>query len=154
MNASFVANAGGDLAQVNSQIKVKEENSMEEFNPWNREVNLLEKVLNNHDSIMKEGKDDREAASKPKFGARKARVNIGVSIEDNNSNLKQRKGGKSRKQNMNQSKNVLDTEIEGMWEVMMKQSKWRKMVAEKRKINQNLNLIDKKKKMEQMTAKV
>ena len=49
MNADFVAIAGGDLAQLNNQIKVKEENSMEEFNPWNREVNLLEKVLNNHE---------------------------------------------------------------------------------------------------------
>ena len=85
---------------MNNQIKVKEENSMEELNPWNREVNLLERMLNNHDLIMKEGKDDREVARKPKVGASKARV----SIEDNNSNLKQRKGGKSKKQNMNQSK--------------------------------------------------
>jgi len=53
VNAGFVAIAGAYLAQVNSQIKVKEEKSMEELNPWNREVNLLEKVLNNHDSIMK-----------------------------------------------------------------------------------------------------
>jgi len=88
MNAGFVANARRDLAQVNSQIKVKEENSMEELNPWNREVNLLEKVLNSHDSIMKEGKGDGEVARKPKVGASKARVSIGVSIENNNSNLK------------------------------------------------------------------
>ena len=62
--AGFVVGAEGDLAKVNSQIKVKEENSMEELNPWNREVNFLERVLNSHDPIMKEGKDDREAASK------------------------------------------------------------------------------------------
>jgi len=48
---------------MNIQINLKEENSMEEFNPWNREINLLEKVLNSHDSIMREGKDDREAVS-------------------------------------------------------------------------------------------
>jgi len=55
---------------------------------------------------------------------------------------------------MNQSKKVLEIEIEEMWELMMKQSKWRKMVVAASKINQNLNLIDNKKKMEQKTAKV
>jgi len=55
---------------------------------------------------------------------------------------------------MNQSKDVLETEIEEMWELMMKQFKWKKMVAEGNKINQSLNLTNKMKKMEQKTAKV
>ncbi len=60
--AGFVADVGGDLVQVNNQIKIREEdNSVEEINPWNGEINLLERMLNNHDLIMKEGKDDREA---------------------------------------------------------------------------------------------
>ena len=37
---------------------------------------------------------------------------------------------------------------------MMKQFKWRKMVTIKRKINQKLNLIDRKKKMDQNTTEV
>lgn len=80
VNAGFVAIAGADLAQISSQIKVKEEEFMEEINPWNREVNLLVKELNSHDSIMKEGKDDREAASKVKVSievkANKAKVGV------------------------------------------------------------------------------
>jgi len=66
MSVGFVAIAGGGFTQVKNQIKVKEEDSEEEFNPWNKDVKLLERVLNSHDSIMKEGKDDREAASKAK----------------------------------------------------------------------------------------
>jgi len=83
---------------VNNQVKIKEEDFMEEFNPWNREVNLLEKVLNSHDSIMKEGKDDREVVSiankvevskatkakgearKEKVGARKTEVKVSKAI--------------------------------------------------------------------------
>lgn len=67
---------------------------------------------------------------------------------DSNINLKQRGGGRSKKQNMDQSKDVLETEIEEMWQLMMKQTKWRKMVTAGSMINQSLNLIDKKKKME------
>jgi len=48
VNAGFVAIAGGDLAHVSSQVKMKEEDFMEEFNPWNKDVKLLEKMLNNH----------------------------------------------------------------------------------------------------------
>ena len=44
MNACFVANAGGDLAQMSSQVKMKEEDFKEEFNPWNKDVKLLEKM--------------------------------------------------------------------------------------------------------------
>jgi len=95
---------------------------------------------------MKEGKDDRKAASKPKVEASKARVAIRVNIEDNNSNSKQKGGGRSKEQNMDQPKDMLAIEIEEMWELMMKQSKWRKMVVAASKINQILNLIDKKKK--------
>jgi len=60
MNAGFAAEVGGDLVQVNNQIKVKEDKSMEELNSWNREIKVLETMLNIHDSIMK------EATSKPK----------------------------------------------------------------------------------------
>jgi len=45
---------------------------------------------------------------------------------------------------MGQSKYVLETKIEEMWQPMMKQSKWKKMVATRSMINQSLNLIDKK----------
>jgi len=55
---------------------------------------------------------------------------------------------------MDQSKEVLEKEIEEMWQLMIRQLKWRKMVAAGSKINQNLNMIDKKKKMEQKTAEV
>jgi len=159
MNACFVANAGGDLAQMSSQVKMKEEDFKEEFNPWNKDVKLLEKMLNSHDSIMKEGKDDREVAkmatskarvSKPKNESSKRKV----SIEDNNSNLKQREEDKSKKQKMDKPKDMLDIEIEEIWQQMMKQFKWRKMVTKTSKINQKLNLIDKKKKMEQKTVEV
>jgi len=128
---------------------------MEEINPWNGEINLLERMLNSHDLIMKEGKDDREAANKPKNEASKREVNIGViasvearaskpkvgaskekvSIEDNNNNLKQREGDRSMEQNMDQLKGMLDIEIEEIWQLMMQQFKWRKMVAAGSKIN-------------------
>jgi len=58
VSAGFVANVGGDLAQL-SHLKMREEDFVEEFNPWNREVKSLERVLNSHDLVMKEGKDDR-----------------------------------------------------------------------------------------------
>ena len=78
MSAGFVANAGGDLTQL-SHLKMEEGDSVEEINPWNREVNFLEKVLNNHDSIMKEGKDDREVESKERVSvASKVKVSIEV----------------------------------------------------------------------------
>ena len=146
---------------------MEEGDSVEDFNPWSRQVNLLEKVLNNHDSIRKASKDDREAvsigvtasvearASKPKFGASKVEVSKETKAKvetraneeekvnqqqfkqliDSNSNLKQREGGRNMKQKMDQSKDVLETEIEEMWELIMKESKWRKMVAAASKIN-------------------
>lgn len=161
LNAFLVADSKGDLAQMNNQMEVKEENYMEEINPWNKEVNFLEKMLNNHDSIMKEGKDDREAASKPKDEASKekmavsqAGVSIGVnitskekedvksttkvevmytmaaskaSVEDNNDNLEHKERERSKEQNMDQPKDMLDIEFEEIRQMMMQQFKWRKM---------------------------
>jgi len=45
---------------------MKEEDSMEEFNPWNRDVQSLKRMMDSQDSIqkeiiVKEGKDEREA---------------------------------------------------------------------------------------------
>ena len=45
VNAGLVADAGGNLAQMSSQIKMKEEDSVEEFNPWNIDAQLLERML-------------------------------------------------------------------------------------------------------------
>ena len=78
MNAGLVVDVGGNLAQMSSQIKMKEEDFVEEFNPWNRDAQSLERMLESHDSvqteiIMKEGKDERDAVSikfKEKVGAR------------------------------------------------------------------------------------
>lgn len=50
------------------------------------------------------------------------------------------------------SSSKLDIEIEEVWQLMMQQSKWRKIEIAASKINQNLNLIDKKKKMEERTT--
>jgi len=44
-------------------------------------------------------------------------------------------------------------EIEELWQLMMKQSRMREM-TEGRMINQNLNLIDKERKMKQKTTDV
>ena len=54
---------GGNLAQISNQME--EEDSMGEFNPWNRGVQLLERMLEIQDSMqikitMKENKDERE----------------------------------------------------------------------------------------------
>ena len=78
VSAGLVAYAGGNLAQMSNQIKMKEEDYVEEFNPWNIDAQLLERMLESHDSvqieiIMEEGKDEREAISvrvKAKVGAR------------------------------------------------------------------------------------
>ena len=39
MSASFVADVGGDLAHMKNQIKMREEDYVEEFNPWNKDLN-------------------------------------------------------------------------------------------------------------------
>lgn len=54
---------------------------------------------------------------------------------------------------MDQSKDVLETEIEELWKFMMKQSMMREM-AVRRMINHNLNLIEKKRKMKQKTSNI
>lgn len=51
MNAGFIAGVGENLTQLSSQIQEEEENSVELFNPWNKEVELLEIMLNNQNSV-------------------------------------------------------------------------------------------------------
>ena len=51
VSAGLVADAGGYLAHMNSEIKMKEEDSVEEFNPWNKDSQLLERMLEIHDSV-------------------------------------------------------------------------------------------------------
>jgi len=70
---------------MSSQIKMKEEYSVEEFNPWNRDAQLLERMLESHDSvqtkiIMKEGKDEREAARITEQVRMRGRVRVSDSI--------------------------------------------------------------------------
>lgn len=43
VSVGLVADAGGNLAQMSNQIKMKEEGSMEKFNPWNKDIMLLGK---------------------------------------------------------------------------------------------------------------
>jgi len=188
VNAHLVVDARGNLAQMSSQIKMKEEDSMEKFNPWNRKVQLLERMLESQNSMQKldvaEGdilKHIQEVwveamstvvhrAVTMEISTMIARARImstiiaRVKVEEeeqqikelveNNSNLKQCERGRTKWQSMDQSKNMLETKIEEMWQLMIKHSIWRKMVASIRKINQNLNLIDKKKRMEKKTTKV
>lgn len=54
---------------------------------------------------------------------------------------------------MDQPKDVLEMEIEELWKLMMKQSRMREMKTG-RMFNQNLNLIDKERKMKQKTADI
>ena len=51
MNAGFVVGAGENLTQLDSQMKEEEENSVDIFNPWNEEVELLEIMLNNQNCV-------------------------------------------------------------------------------------------------------
>jgi len=51
---------------MSSQVKMEKKDYVEVFNPWNRDVQLLEIMLESQDSMqketnMKEGKDEREA---------------------------------------------------------------------------------------------
>lgn len=48
----------------------------------------------------------------------------------------------------------MDIEIEEVWQLMMRQSKWRKIEMAASKINQNSKLIDRKKKMEGRTTEM
>ena len=75
-------------------------------------------------------------------------------LVDSNNNQKQREGRRSKWQSMDQPKDILKIEIEELWQLMMKQSIWRKMIAAGRMINKNLDLIDKERKMKQKTADI
>ena len=109
VSAGLVANAGGNLAQTSSQVKTVEEDSVKEFYPWNKDVQLLERILDIHDSlqtekIMKEGKDEREApriTEQVRISEEQVRVSDSIrqlqgeehhfeELVDNNNNLKQR----------------------------------------------------------------
>jgi len=118
---------------------------------------------------MKEGKDEREAISvgiKVKVGARVEEQvrNQQLQTESNqqqieelansNNDLKQRKRNNNKWQSMDQTKNILDTDIEEIWQLMMKQSIWRKMIATRSMINQNLDLIEKERKMKHKIADI
>lgn len=173
VSAGLVVDAGKKLAQMSNQIKMKEENFVEVFNPWNRDVQLLERMLDNQDSIqkeiiMKEGKDEMEA-KQVKISKEKVSVGKRVSdrirqlqreehqfeeLVDNSNNLKQRERGNNKQQSMDQPKDVLEMEIEKLWQLMMKQSIWRRLIATERMINQNLNLIDKERKIKQKTVDI
>lgn len=74
-------------------------------------------------------------------------------LVDNNNNLKQRERSNSKWQSMDQPKDILEMEIEELWKLMMKQSRLRKMTAGS-VINQNLNMIDKERKMNQKTTAI
>ena len=52
------------------------------------------------------------------------------------------------------SSSKLDIEIEEIWQLMMQQSKWRKIEIAASMIDQNLNLIVRKKKMEERTTEM
>ena len=54
---------------------------------------------------------------------------------------------------MDEPKDVLEMEIEELWQLMMKQSRMREMTAG-RMINQNFSLIDKERKMKQKTSDI
>lgn len=53
VNAGIVAGAEEHLTQLSSQME-EEENSMEISNPWHEDVMLLERMLNDHNSVRKE----------------------------------------------------------------------------------------------------
>jgi len=55
---------------------------------------------------------------------------------------------------MDQPKDVLEMEIEELWQLMMKWAIGRKMIAAGRMINQSMNLIDKERKIEQKIADI
>jgi len=107
VNAGLVADAGGNLAQVSRQIKMKEEDYMEVFNPWNWNVQLLERMLESQNSMQKldvaEGdilKDIQEVwveAMSTMIAREKIEENKQQFEElvDNNNNLKQRERGNS-----------------------------------------------------------
>lgn len=126
VSAGLVAYVGGNLAQMSSQIKMKEEDSMEEFNPWKRDVKLLQRMMESRNSmqieiIVKEGKDEREASRTSEEQVRNQQLHSGSNqqqfeeLVDNNNDLKQRKRGNNEWNNMDQPKEMLEMEIEELW---------------------------------------
>ena len=79
---------------------------------------------------MKEGKDEREVVSVGVKAKVEEKLNQQLQSEsnpqqfeelvDNNNNLKQRERGRSKRQNMDQSKDEMETKIEELWQLMMK----------------------------------
>lgn len=54
VNVGIIAGVEGHLTQLSSQMKEKDENSVEISNPWNEDVMLLERMLNDQNSVEKE----------------------------------------------------------------------------------------------------
>jgi len=48
---------------------------------------------------------------------------------------------------MDESKDVLEAESEELWQLVMEQFVWRKLIVAERMMSENLNLIDKERKM-------
>lgn len=158
VSASLVAYAGENLAQMNNQVKTVEEDSMENSNPWNRYVQSLERMLESQDSmqkeiIMKEGKDERVTVRIRQLQREDNKEHF-EELVDNSKNLKQRERGNNKWQNMDQLMDMLEMEIEALWQLMMKQSIWRRLTATGRMINQNLKLIEKERKMKHKTTDI
>ena len=104
VSAGFVADARENLAQMSSQIEMEEEDFMENFNPWIRDVQLVERMLDSQDSMqketnMKEGKDemvvDRIRQLQWEDNEQKFEE-----LVNNNNNLRQRERGSSKWQSM------------------------------------------------------
>ena len=118
VSAGFIADAGVTLAQMNNQVKKEEENSVEIFNPWNKEIKLLEIMLKNQDSIQEEKSQfqywemqnvkmqEKEDNSKKEGKDDRATVTIKVQ--------------QSRDERNQQLEDLLDREIELIRRIMMK----------------------------------
>lgn len=149
VSVGFVVDAGENLSQMSIQVKVEDKDYVEVFNPWNKDIMLLERMLENQDFmqkeiIMKEGKDERAVARIRK-----------LQREDNEHQIEDGWTKYNKKwQSMYQPKDMFEIEIEELWQLMMKQSIWRRLIATGRVISQNLNLIDKERKMKQKIADI
>ena len=51
MSVGLAVDVGGNLAQMSSEIKNKEEDFVEEFNPWKRDAQLLDRMLESYDLV-------------------------------------------------------------------------------------------------------
>ena len=98
---------------------MEEEDFVEVFNPWNKEVQWLERMLKSHDStqkeiIMKEGKDVRAVVRNHQLHGGSNQQQF-EELVDSSNNLKQRERRKSKWQSMDQPKDVMEKEIEELW---------------------------------------